>query len=154
MSQYKQHSKFNIFIALPILLAGAFYFMHPHSYSLLTFAGTFVYSTLFMSPDMDLAYQIRLRSIRGILSLPFRSYASLFKHRGLSHNIILGSATRILWLIGWGCLIFFVIYQSLPAKSTVLKFYKAYQPYFLYGFAGICLADWCHLLLDIKVKKR
>ena len=34
----------------------------------ITFAGTFIYSTLFMNPDMNLAHQIK------------------FKHRGLSHS--------------------------------------------------------------------
>ena len=154
MSQYKEHSKFNIFVALPILLAATFYFMHPHRDLLLTFAGTFIYSTLFMSPDMDLAYQIRLFSLRGLFSLPFRSYAQFFSHRGLSHNIILGSATRILWLAGWGLLIFFAVYKALPTKSTVLKFYKHNESFILYGLAGICLADWCHLLLDRKELKK
>lgn len=157
MSQYKEHSKFNIFVALPVLLAGAFYFLHPHHYLLLTFAGTFVYSTLFMSPDMDLAYQIRLFSLRGFFSLPFRSYAQFFSHRGLSHNFVLGSATRILWLAAWGCLIFVLIYEALPTQASLLKFYKRHQFYILYGLAGICLADWCHLLLDrkeLKKKKR
>lgn len=154
MSDYKGHTKFNLLLALPILMGATYYFMHPHYYLLLTFAGAFTYSTLFMSPDMDLAYQIRLLSLRGILSIPFRSYAGLFSHRGLSHNVLLGSATRILWLMAWGCLIFFAVYKSLPTKSTCLKFYKLHQSYILYGLAGVCFADWCHLLLDRKEKKK
>jgi uncharacterized metal-binding protein len=154
MSQYKEHSKFNIFVALPVLLATAFYFLHSHHYLLLTFAGTFTYSTLFMSPDMDLAYQIRLFSLRGLFSLPFRSYAQFFSHRGLSHHIIFGSATRILWLAAWGCLVFSAIYKALPTQSSLLKFYKQHELYILYGLAGICLADWCHLLLDRKELKK
>lgn len=154
MSNYKQHSKFNLLVALPVLLAATYYFMHPHSHCLITFAAVFTYSTLFMSPDMDLAYQIRFFSIRGLLSAPFRSYAKLFSHRGLSHNFFLGSLTRILWLSAWGALIFFAVYKSLPTKGSILKFYKHYQPYILYGLAGICLADWCHLLLDRKELKR
>lgn len=155
MSNYKTHSKFNIFIALPILLGASFYFMHPHRNLLLTFAGTFIYSTLFMSPDMDLAHQIRLFSLRGLLTLPFRSYAQFFSHRGLSHNPILGSATRILWLTGWVFFLFIAIYKSIPKTPTLLKFYQDHQLYILYGLAGICFADWCHLLLDRKkLKKR
>lgn len=150
MSQYKTHSKFNLLIALPILLVGTYYFIHPHHDRLITFGGAFVYSTLFMSPDMDLAYQIRLFSLRGILTLPFRSYAQFFRHRGLSHHLILGSATRILWLVLWGLVLFFLIYQSLPTKVSLLKFYKMYKPYIFYSLAGICFADWCHLLLDLK----
>ncbi|MCB1071684.1 MAG: DUF2227 family putative metal-binding protein [Chlamydiales bacterium] len=150
MAMYKEHAKFNIFIALPILLGAMYYFLHPVRDLMLTFSGAFVYSTLFMNPDLDLANQIRLFSIRGFLTLPFRSYAKFFSHRGLSHNLLLGSFTRIAWLMGWGCLIFLVLYKTLPTKGTFLSFYKHYQPFILYGLAGICFADWGHLLLDRK----
>ena len=123
MSSYKQHTRFNLFIALPILLIGVAYFIHPHRYLMITFAASFAYATLFMNPDLDLANQIRLLSLRGILSLPFRSYARCFSHRGLSHHIIFGSLTRILWLSGWFALIFFICYQSLPKTCSILSFY-------------------------------
>ncbi len=150
MSQYKTHTKFNLLIALPLLLAGAYYFLNPSRELLITFGITFIYSTLFMNPDLDLAYHIRITSIRGLLSLPFRSYARVFKHRGLSHHILFGSATRILWLALWAAVIFLLVYQTLPDKGTLLKYYLRHQSYILYGFAGICFADWGHLLLDIK----
>jgi len=153
MAMYKQHAQFNLFIALPILMGAMYYFLHPARDLMFTFAGTFAYSTLFMNPDMDLANQIRLMSIRGILSIPFRSYSKVFSHRGLSHNLILGSFTRIAWLLAWGALAFLIVYKSLPTKGSILKFYKHYQPFILYGFGGICLADWGHLLLDMKEVK-
>ena len=153
MAMYRGHAHFNLLIALPILLGGMYYFMHPHTYFIITFASTFIYSTLFMNPDLDLANQIRLFSVRGILSLPFRSYAKFFSHRGLSHNLIFGSLTRIAWLMGWALLFFLIIYKTMPEKHTLLKLYKHYQPFILYGFAGICLADWGHLLLDMKESK-
>ena len=153
MAMYKQHTQFNLFIALPILMGAMYYFLHPAKALMLTFAGTFAYSTLFMNPDMDLANQIRLMSIRGILSIPFRSYSKFFSHRGLSHNLLLGSFTRITWLLAWGALAFLIIYKSLPTKGSIVKFYKHYQPFILYGLGGICLADWGHLLLDMKEAK-
>jgi len=153
MAMYKQHAQFNLFIALPILLGAMYYFLHPTRELMLTFAGTFAYSTLFMNPDLDLANQIKLFSIRGILTLPFRSYAKFFSHRGLSHHLILGSFTRILWLLAWGALGFLLIYKTLPQKKDLLKVYFQYQPFFLYSLAGICLADWGHLLLDMKEVK-
>ncbi len=150
---YKEHAKFNIFIVLPILLGGMYYFLHPVRDLMFTFTGAFIYSTLFMNPDLDLANQIRLISIRGFLTLPFRSYAKLFSHRGLSHHPLFGSFTRIAWLIGWGGIIFFLVYKSVPTKGTFLKFYKNNQPFILYCLGGVCLADWGHLLLDIKSSK-
>lgn len=150
MALYKTHVKFNVFIFLPILLGAIYYFLHPIQDLMLIFSGSFVYSTLFMNPDLDLAHQIRLFSIRGLFTLPFRLYAKLFSHRGLSHHIALGSLTRIIWLMGWAALIFFACYKTLPSTGTVLSFYKRYEIFLLYGFAGICFADWGHLLLDIK----
>ena len=103
-----------------------------------------------MNPDLDLANKIRLFSIRGLLTLPFRLYSYFFSHRGLSHHPLLGSLTRIAWLIGLATLIFFIVYKSLPTTETFHTFYKLYEPYILYGLAGVCFADWGHLFLDRK----
>ncbi|NGX51630.1 MAG: hypothetical protein K1060chlam2_01503 [Chlamydiae bacterium] len=150
MAQYSGHARFNLFLALPLLLGALYAFLHPSRDLMITFASVFVYSTLFMNPDLDLANQIKLFSIRGLFALPFRSYAALFSHRGLSHNLIVGSITRILWLAGWGALIFLAIYKTLPTEASLRRFYHHYQPFILYSFAAISLADWCHLLLDRK----
>ncbi len=153
MAMYKQHSQFNLFILLPVSIGALYYFLQPVQNLIFTFAVAFAYTTLFMNPDMDLAHQIRLRSIRGILSIPFRSYSKIFSHRGLSHHPIFGSFTRIAWLVAWGALAFLITYKSLPTKRTLFKFYTYSQPFILYGLAGICLADWGHLLLDMKEVK-
>ncbi len=118
MSNYKKHTQFNLLIALPILLIAAHFTLHPSYDLLITFAAVFSYTTLFMSPDMDLAHQIRFFSIRGFFSLPFRSYSKLFSHRGLSHHLLLGSLTRIAWLIGWGLLIFLPFTNLSHIKKT------------------------------------
>lgn len=150
MSNYREHAKFNLLVALPLLIGGMYYFLHPHPHQLITFTGAFIYSTLFMNPDVDLAHQIRLVSLRGLLTLPFRSYSKLFKHRGLSHHLILGSFTRIGWLLLWAVVIFYATYKAFPETNTFLSFYKKYQFYFFYGLGGICLADWGHLFMDRK----
>ena len=147
---YKGHARFNLFLALPILIGGIHYFFDPTKYELFTFASVFTYCTLFMNPDLDMADQIKLISIRGVLTIPFRSYAKFFSHRGISHNLILGSLSRIIWILGWTIVVFFLLYKTLPTKATILKFYFHYETYIRYSLAGICLADWCHLLLDRK----
>lgn len=153
MSNYKGHTKFNLLFALPLLGAGAYFLLETPWPLLLIFSGTFVYSTLFMSPDLDLAYQIRLRSLRGLFSLPFRLYARLFKHRGLSHSFLFGSLTRIGWLALWVLLLFVLITQSLPSEKTLLETWSSYRWQLLYAFGGICFADWSHLLLDRLTSK-
>ncbi len=152
MSNYKGHCSFNICVALPVLVAAQFYFLHPQPFLLYTFMGAFVYTTFFMSPDLDLVHNIKLRSLRGFFSIPFRAYSQLFKHRGISHSFFWGSLTRIAWLGGLGLLVFFLVYQTLPSEAYFKFYWKAYKPILLYGFAGICLADWSHLLLDLKLR--
>lgn len=150
MSNYKTHSAFNLLLALPILVSGLVITIHPPLVLLMTFGGAFSYSTLFMSPDLDLVHQIKLVSLRGVLSIPFRFYSKVFKHRGLSHSPFIGSATRILWLAGVALIIFYLVYNTIPSEKSFWLYYKKYKLYLLYGFAGICVADWCHLLLDRK----
>ncbi len=152
MPQYKTHTKFNLFLALPMLLTGLFFFIHPQREYAVTFAGTFIYSTLFMNPDMDLAYQIKVGSLRGILSLPFRLYSRIFKHRGLSHSLFFGSLTRVLWLSAIALFVFYLTDQILLSKASFIKFFYQYDLFILFGFFGVFIADTCHLLLDIKWK--
>lgn len=100
-----------------------------------------------MNPDMDLSHQIKLFSLRGFFSLPFRFYSRIFRHRGISHKPILGSLTRIIWLFAFLALIFYLIDLPFEAKGLV-RFYHTYQKELLFGFVGISSADICHLILD------
>jgi len=147
MSNYKTHSTFNTLFAFPLFLFGLYYFFSPSTKNLIIFSSCFLYATFFMSPDMDLANKIKIFSIRGFLSLPFRFYAWIFSHRGLSHSLLLGSLTRILWLVGLGLLILFLMDMPM-SKKQLLAFYQHNKPYILYGFAGIFTADVSHLFLD------
>ena len=147
MASYKTHSIFNVFLALPLLIMGIYFYLHPTHSQLLAFIITFIYTTLFMSPDMDLAYKIKWYSLRGIFSLPFRSYSRVFKHRGVSHNLLLGSITRILWLSLFIFLTFYACNWAL-SKESLLTNYTLYKQELLYGFCGIWLADSAHILLD------
>jgi uncharacterized metal-binding protein len=152
MSNYKGHCAFNTLVALPLLVAAQFYIIHPKSIFLFIFAGAFVYTTFFMNPDLDLVHKIKLFSLRGLFSLPFRAYSTIFKHRGISHLPLLGSLTRLVWLLGIALLIFFLIYQTLPSKAGLAYYWSHYKCFFIYGFAGVVLADLCHLLLDLKLR--
>jgi uncharacterized metal-binding protein len=150
MSNYKTHVAFNLFLALPVTTAGAYYLYEPSRPFLITFILAFFYGTCFMNPDLDLIHQIKLFSIRGILTLPFRFYSKIFKHRGLSHSILFGTATRVLWLAGVALLLFYLVYQAVPSKNTFLFYLNHYKPYLFHGLAGIVLADLCHLILDYQ----
>jgi len=67
---------------------------HPF---LASFVGSYLFSMLFLSPDLDLS---RSRAFRrwGILRWLWIPYTHLFRHRGLSHRLILGPLSRVLYL--------------------------------------------------------
>lgn len=152
MPNYKTHTNFNLFFALPAAAAGIYYFYAPSTPFLAAFAGAFCYSTLFMSPDLDLIHQVKLFSLRGLLTFPFRFYSKFFRHRGLSHSFVFGTATRILWLAGLSLLVIYLAYQVTPTEKLFSSYFNQYKPYALYGLAGVILADWCHLMLDMFKK--
>ncbi len=153
MSNYKGHSYFNILLLLPIAVAVIYFFITKETAYIITFGCTFAYGTLFMSPDSDVANKIKLFSIRGFFSFPFRTYAGVFKHRGLSHSLLFGTLTRIAWLALYAIVVLFIIYKS---TSDIEKFYlylKQNRTYLIYGFAGLFLADIGHLSLDKKIAR-
>lgn len=150
MPCYKTHVNFNCFLALPVATAAIYFVESPPTSLLIAFASAFCYSSCFMSPDLDLIHQIKVFSLRGILTLPFRYYSKIFKHRGLSHSFLFGTATRVLWLGGIAVLLFYLFYQAIPSERLFLSYFNEYRDYVLYGLAGAVLADWCHLALDYR----
>ena len=150
MSNYRTHVTFNLLFGLPLVASGAYYFYEPPIYFFLTFILSFCFATCYMNPDLDLIHLIKPFSLRGILTLPFRFYSRFFKHRGLSHSIWFGTATRVIWLFGVALLIFYLVYQTIPSEKTFLFYLNSYKLYLIYALAGIVLADFFHLVLDYR----
>ncbi len=135
MPAYRTHVRFNLFLALPLLCYGL-----SNNLSDAAFFGLgFTYSTFFLHPDMDLARQIKLFSIKGLLTLPFRPYSYLFHHRGISHWPIIGTLTRLLWaaLLLW--LLCDWAGQPFPGLQSI---------HVNWLFLGIAVADLTHEALD------
>ncbi|MEX0962296.1 MAG: DUF2227 family putative metal-binding protein [Simkaniaceae bacterium] len=145
IASYKKHTQFNLLFALPLFLGLAFYLNLFTWNQALFFSGAFIYGTLFMSPDVDVANQIKLFSFRGLMTLPFRPYSFFFKHRGLSHKPILGTLTRLIWLLIILAFCFWIFDRSSFISIDELKNYKT--P-ILYASLGFILSDLCHLILD------
>ncbi|MCB1117299.1 MAG: DUF2227 family putative metal-binding protein [Chlamydiia bacterium] len=149
MAQYKTHAKFNLFLALPCFSL-IIYFCFTQDVRLLgIFIASFAYSTLFMNPDLDLAHQIKFLSIRGVLTSPFRLYSKIFSHRGLSHSIVFGTLTRLLFLAVLALLFVWIYTQANPSLESFWGFIRNHQTPLAYAFSGIFLADLSHLALDI-----
>ena len=64
---------------------------------MIIFVLSYSFSSLFLSPDLDL-FRSRSRTNWGILIVLWWPYSRIFKHRGLSHSIVFGTLTRIVYL--------------------------------------------------------
>lgn len=141
MPSYRTHVSINLFVGLPLSLAALKYGVLSTSNDILYFAAAYVYGTFFLHPDLDLARNIRLFSIKGILTLPFRPYSHFFRHRGISHIPLIGTLTRVLWLLAFFWLIYFAIGWVFPELDWN-------QPYIQFAIGGLAAADLLHVLLD------
>lgn len=140
MPAYRSHVRVNLIIALPLCL----WAMNHYGtfWELTSFAGAFSYGTLYLHPDLDLARQVRLFSLKGLLTLPFRPYSYLFRHRGISHIPIVGTLTRIAWIFGLGLLVFSLFGWAFPNLAHVKSSYVCF------ALIGLAAADLFHVLLD------
>ncbi len=147
MANYGTHTTLNLTIGLPLSLGVILLGLHWPYPLVITFVAAFAYGTLFMSPDVDKAHQIPIFSIRGILSLPFRTYAMIFPH-ALSHSWFLGTTSRIAWLALHVLPVLYLVYEITPTDRVLIKFLQHNQWYFISAFAGLFLADTGHLIVE------
>ncbi len=128
---------------LPLWTAGGV-FLGVGWDELVVFTASYAGSSLLLSPDLDLAESDATRRW-GPLRLLWWPYTAAFKHRGLSHSILLGPLTRVLYLgllaaCAWGALYLAfglrVGWRPPPARAVAA---------FL---AGIYLSNLLHVLLD------
>jgi uncharacterized metal-binding protein len=149
MANYKTHTRFNLCLFLPLLVTIGHYLLKLSPRELTLFGASFAYGTLWLSPDMDVAYQIKLFSFRGLMTLPFRPYAYIFKHRGLSHIPVIGTLTRVIWLLLIALALLIFVYEIKPTPQDFVSFCLSYKMILSLAFGGILFADLGHLLLDL-----
>lgn len=112
------------------------------TYTILTFAAAYIFATLFLSPDLDIdskPYR-RWRMFR-VLWWP---YKVIFKHRGLSHNPVIGPVSIVLNLaliVVPLLLLAGVSLQSLPSGLVVA------------AIAGIVLSIEVHIISDNVISR-
>ncbi len=148
MPNYRTHSVTNLLLVLPLAYSAAAYFFKPSQEEAATFIGCFTYATLFMSPDVDLAYQNKLFSLKGVLTLPFRLYGRIFSHRGLSHMPIIGTLTRLIYLGVISIIGYALLNRVPPSFSMILDFIKNHDLLIFWGICGAFIADLAHEALD------
>ena len=91
MANGKAHDRFNIFIGTFIV---AVMFATKMDFAIiLSFTAAYLFSTLILSPDIDLGPKKRAGLLRPLIY----PYSMFFKHRGFSHHLILGTLSRVIY---------------------------------------------------------
>jgi len=119
-----------------------------------------------ISPDMDIYPNITYTYIERIFGKPgrvaweiiWRPYARIVPHRSLSHTPILGTLTRVVWLLMWLAALEisvrsvlytlgFDIALTVPVLGATLRWLSS--PDGLAAFAFLALSDTWHLVMDL-----
>ena len=117
------------------------------------FVVAYLFGTFLLSPDLDLKVSDPMKNW-GILRLLWRPYSYAFKHRGLSHMPIVGTLTRLLYMVLVAYVLFAVInvFFDLGWQMSFEDAKKIDRNIVLWALAGLCLPDLFHILADHTFK--
>ncbi|GAB4419783.1 MAG: metal-binding protein [Bacteriovoracaceae bacterium] len=117
----------------------------------------FLFATLMFSPDTDVMPKKR----SGLLQFFLYPYSILFKHRGISHALFIGTLTRIIYGVILSSIIFYILNRmghtqinESDVLNALVSFFTHYDyRYFEYRvitwiFVGMTMADLIHILVD------
>lgn len=141
MPSGETHLKLEL-ILLPGFLV-AFYLLNPNLESLILFGLAYLFSSLLLSPDLDLKVN-KSRRRWGPLRFIWFPYTKIFKHRGLSHSLLFGSLTRLAYLAVIIALLLFGL-SSLGVSIPKLSLDKESL---IVIAIGLCLPNAVHVLVD------
>ena len=96
MPSGKTHLRIELLL-LPVWVVLFYLFIDASWQAGALFAGAYLFSSLLLSPDLDLRYN-RSRRRWGLLGFIWIPYTKVFKHRGVSHSVLLGTLTRLGYL--------------------------------------------------------
>ena len=123
----------------------------------LSFVAAYLFSSLLLSPDMDLA-RSNPQNRWGILRVLWWPYARLFRHRGWSHNPLLGPLSRVLYLgvivaLLWTGLHYWLSVEMVELGDLVKWWKRQLEEEWLWALiAGLLLPNELHILADRLMK--
>lgn len=137
-----RHLQLELYL-LPVFFIGL-YFMELAWPGLLAFAAAYLLSSLMLSPDLDLRRNSARRRWR-VLGFIWAPYTKVFKHRGMSHNLLLGPLTRIGYLFLLGALVVYALdYFGLGMDIPV----HVHKELLAMIGIGLYLPNFLHILYD------
>jgi len=118
-----------------------------------TFLSSYLFSSLFLSPDLDL-HNSRAARRWGVARPLWRPYAWIFPHRSVSHHLFLGPLTRLLYLAG---LVGIALAGLRLATGASLRMGLPSAAVFAAAAVGIYIPNQLHTLADrltTRLKRR
>lgn len=115
MPSGKTHLRIELLL-FPVFVTLFYLLIDVSSSAVALFAGAYLFSSLMLSPDLDLRYN-QTRRRWGLLGFVWIPYTKIFKHRGVSHSVLFGPLTRLCYLgliavfMAWG-LSYFKLWSS------------------------------------------
>ncbi len=115
----------------------------------IAFGCAYLFSALFLSPDLDLA-RSDPHNRWGALRVCWIPYAKLFRHRGYSHNPLIGPLSRLLYLLLWVALVLAGLHYGFAVGLEFLRhWWQDLSGTPLLALAlGLMLPNEIHILLD------
>ena len=104
---------------------------------------------MLLSPDLDLA-RSDPHNRWGLLRHCWKPYAKLFRHRGVSHNPLLGPLSRLFYLGLWAAAVLAGLYYLFAVEMEFLHHWKEnLRGAALWALSiGLVLPNEIHILLD------
>lgn len=146
----KTHETINI--AVVVLLAGLSCLMmweenglavrYLNIYTVSVFSISYLFATFFLSPDLDIESKSYKRW--GVLKIIWWPYKVIFKHRGFSHNPVIGPLSIVINLavvVAVLLLLMGVDLHRVPLRFTLV------------AMAGIVLSMEVHIVSDLLISK-
>ncbi len=107
----------------------------------------YLFSSLFLSPDLDLRASRPMRRW-GALRVLWIPYAAAFRHRRISHHPLLGPTTRLAYLGGWIALVSWLVAAALGRPPSISW---PGWPMMIAFLAGAYLPNEIHIVADLIV---
>lgn len=108
----------------------------------------YLFGTFMLSPDLDLRNSQPSKRW-GWFRFLWRPYSKTHAHRGISHNLLFGSAERVLYLVALALIATYAGYGfHSDFFADVRAFAYSYPHEMLTSFGGIWVANAVHIVQD------
>ena len=162
MAKGKTHDKINICTLVILIWAAYFYFNFRNPLLLLVFSLSYIFGTLYLSPDLDMENTLPYKRW-GRFRFIWYIYSKIIPHRSLlSHSVFVGTVLRLIWFLGGLFLTgFFIVwilhlislgncFQAYMDSWREVKFFFLNNRELFYALlAGLFLSSLLHEIVDV-----